>query len=241
MANAALLFFYGSDGNYVSKIYAARSYACDERVVRSMRDRAMEFTAGVSSNRKGASRARTETFDLGALPPTLAAQCRGLIESYHEIHGYGCLPNMLWRAELGDFIKAHACLRQILRKASTTRSAKVANKGFVEIATAILSLEILASDFASWSTMFPEAKSTANALLRMRSARMFLMEYYLYPPKHISPAILAALTPPSSEPAWHEASSPELASQKLALNYAKARQDEAKRESALAVPATGWV
>jgi hypothetical protein len=213
--------------------------------VRSMRDRAMEFTASVSENRKGPSRARTETFDLSALPPTLAAQCRGLIESYHEIHGYGCLPNMLWRAELGDFIKAHPCLRQILRKASTTRSAKVANKGFVEIATAILSLEILASDFASWSTMFPEARSTANALLRMRSTRMFLMEYYLYPPKHISPAILAALTPPpnrqSAEPTWHEASSPELASQKLALNYANARQDEAKRESAFVVSATGWV
>ena len=73
---------------------------------------------------------------------------------------------------------------------------------------------------------------------------MFLMEYYLYPPKHISPAILAALTPPNgqfTEPAWYEASSPELASQKLALNYANARQDEAKRESALAVPTTGWL
>ena len=212
--------------------------------VRSMRDRAMESTASVSSNRKGPSRARSETFDLGALPPTLAAQCRGLIESYHEIHGYACLPNMLWRAELGDFIKAHPCLRQILRKASTTRSAKVANKGFVEIATAILSLEILASDFASWSTMFPDARSTANALLRMRSSRMFLMEHYLYPPKHISPAILAALTPPSNaqfaDPAW-QAANPELASQKLALNYAKARQDEANRESALAVSATAWV
>ena len=212
--------------------------------VRSVRDTAMEFTASVSSKRKGPSRARSESFDLGALPPTLAAQCRGLIESYHEIHGYACLPNMLWRAELEDFIKAHPCLRQILRKASTTRSAKASNKGFIEIATAILSLEILASDFASWSKMFPEARSTANALLRMRSARMFLMEYYLYPPKHISPAILAALTPPNgqfTEPAWYEASSPELASQKLALNYANARQDEAKRESALAVPTTGWL
>src|ERR1700733_14092236 len=164
--------------------------------VRSVRDTTMEFSTSASGNGKGAARARTETFDLGALPPTLTAQCRGLIESYHDIHGYGCLPNMLWRAELGDFIKAHPFLRQILRKASTTRSAKVSNKGFVEIATAILSLEILASDFASWSTMFPEAKSMANALLRMRGPRMSLMEYYLYPPKHISPAVLAALTPP---------------------------------------------
>jgi hypothetical protein len=213
--------------------------------VRSMRDRTMEFTAGDSNNSNATSRGRTETFDLGALPPTLAAQCRSLIESYHEIHGYACLPNMLWRAELGDFIKRHPSLRQILRKASTTRSAKVANKGFVEIATAILSLEILASDFASWSTMFPEAKSMANALLRMRSARMFLMEHYLYPPKHISPAVLAALAPPqylqpAAEPGWPAGSSPELASQKLALNYANAKRDETKSEQAFALPETGW-
>jgi hypothetical protein len=212
----------------------------------------MEFTNSASSNKasssnKGVSRGRTESFDLGALPPTLVAQCRGLIESYHEIHGYGCLPNMLWRADLGDFIKKHPCLRQILRKASTTRSAKVANKGFVEIATAILSLEILASDFASWSTMFPEAKSMANALLRMRSARMFLMEHYLYPPKHINPAVLAALAPPQdlqpvlqpAGPGWPVTSSPELASQKLALNYANAKRDEIESEQAFALPATG--
>jgi hypothetical protein len=209
-----------------------------------MQDNTMEFRATVPGNSNGAARARAETLDLGALPPTLVAQCRGLIESYHDIHGYACLPNMLWRAELEDFIKKNPCLRQTLRKASTTRSAKVSNKGFVEIATAILSLEILASDFASWSTMFPEARSMANALLRMRSARMFLMEYYLYPPKHISPAILAALAPPPSQPAgepgWQGVSSPELASQRLALNYANALRDELKRESALALPASGW-
>jgi hypothetical protein len=217
--------------------------------VRSVRDTTMEFSASASGNSKGASRARTETFDLSALPPSLAAQCRGLIESYHEIHGYGCLPNMLWRAELEDFIKKHPCLRQILRKASTTRSAKIANKGFVEIATTILSLEILASDFASWSTMFPEAKSMANALLRMRSARIFLMEHYLYPPKHINPAVLAALAPPQDlqpalQPAghaWHAAApGPELASQKRALNYANAMRDEAKAEQAFALPASSW-
>ena len=194
----------------------------------------MEITASVPDNRHDAARAETEMLDLGALPPTLVAQCRGLIYSYHDIHGYTCLPDMLWRAELEGFIKRQACLRQILRKASTTRSAKAANNGFVEIATAILSLEILASDFASWSTMFPGAKSIANALLRTRSSRMFLMEYYLYPPKHISPAILAALAPPPVspplEPGWQRASGPELSSQRVALNYASAmREDLANR------------
>jgi hypothetical protein len=208
----------------------------------------MEITASVPDNRHDAARAETEMLDLGALPPTLVAQCRGLIYSYHDIHGYTCLPDMLWRAELEGFIKRQACLRQILRKASTTRSAKAANKGFVEIATAILSLEILASDFASWSTMFPEAKSIANALLRTRSSRMFLMEYYLYPPKHISPAILAALAPPTVspplDPGWQRASGPELSSQRVALNYASAmREDFANRPEFGAGPpsAPEWV
>ena len=207
----------------------------------------MEITASVPDNRHDAARAETEMLDLGALPPTLVAQCRGLIYSYHDIHGYTCLPDMLWRAELEGFIKRQACLRQILRKASTTRSAKAANKGFVEIATAILSLEILASDFASWSTMFPEAKSIANALLRTRSSRMFLMEYYLYPPKHISPAILAALAPPTVspplDPGWQRVSGPELSSQRVALNYASAmREDFANRSEFGAGPsAPEWV
>jgi hypothetical protein len=148
---------------------------------------------------------------------------------------------MLWKAQLGDFIMKHPHLRQILKKASTTRSAKISNKGFVEIATAILSLEILASDFASWSTMFPEAKSMANALLRMRGPRMSLMEYYLYPPKHISPAVLAALTPPPNRnlPAqeWHATSAPDLSGQKRTLNYAKAVREELHSRTAYANPA----
>jgi hypothetical protein len=201
----------------------------------------MEFTADVSNNGSTATLAKAEMINLGTLPEALAAQCQGLIESYHEIHGYACLPNMLWKAQLGDFIMKHPHLRRILKKASTTRSAKISNKGFVEIATAILSLEILASDFASWSTMFPEAKSMANALLRMRGPRMSLMEYYLYPPKHISPAVLAALTPPPNRnlPAqeWHATSAAELSGQKRTLNYAKAVREELQSRTAYANPA----
>ena len=210
-----------------------------------MRGVTMDLTAGAAVN--VASESEAAMLDLGSLPQTLYMQCRGLIESYHDIHGYACLPNMLWRAQLEGFIKKQPCLRQILRKASTTRSAKAANKGFVEIATAILSLEILASDFASWSAMFPEAKSIANALLRTRSSRMFLMEYYLYPPKHISPAILAALAPPlvppSADPGWQRETGPELSSQRVALNYANAMREDVAGKSGFAAerpPAAGW-
>ncbi len=136
--------------------------------------------------------------DLNFLPADLTAQCRNLIESYHDIHGYACLPDMLWRARLGPFIERHHEFRQRLRKASTTRSAKKSNRGFVEIATAILSLEILASSFAGWSALYPEAGARAIAVLKRQpgGSQTPLMDFYLYPPKYFSSAAIAKLTPP---------------------------------------------
>ena len=187
----------------------------------------MQFGADRSNiGGDAAGAAMTEPLDLSFLPPTLASQCQGLIESYHELHGYACLPDMLWKAQLGGFIEMHPRFRQTLKKASTTRSAKKSNQGFVEIATAILSLEILASDFARWSAIFPEAKLMAQTVLRgiARGSRTPLMECYLYPPKYISSAALAALALPpnrqSNGAETHHAANPELSGEKLALNYA---------------------
>ena len=143
---------------------------------------------------------QAENPDFSFLPKSLTVQCRSLIESYHELHGYACLPNMLWKSRLGPFIETHHELRQLLRKASTTRSAKKSNEGFVQIATTILSLEILASSFAGWSAIYPEAGSRAQVILKrnIRSPQMPLMEFYLYPPKYLSTAAVATLIPPAS-------------------------------------------
>jgi len=105
---------------------------------------------------------KVESVDLGFLPKSLTTQCRSLIESYHELHGYALLPNILWKAKLGPFIESHREFRQLLKKASTTRSAKKSNEGFVRIAMKILALEILASSFAGWSAIYPEAGSLAQ-------------------------------------------------------------------------------
>jgi hypothetical protein len=187
-----------------------------------------------------------ENCDLSFLPKSLTAQCRSLIESYHELHGYSCLPNILWKARLGPFIQAHPELRQLLKKASTTRSAKKSSEGFVRIATKILSLEILASSFAGWSAIYPEAGSMAHAVLRRnaRSPHMPLMEFYLYPPKYISAAAIAALVLPSnrhpSEADLYRSSNPELSGEKQALNYLNAiaqTSDERSLHTAGASPA----
>jgi hypothetical protein len=137
--------------------------------------------------------------DFGFLPQNLSSQCRSLIESYHDLHGYGCLPDILWKAGLGPFIETHREFRQLLRKASTTRSAKKSNDGFAQIATTLLSLEILTSNFAGWSTLYPQAASMAKSILKRhaRGSHAPLMESYLYPPKHISSAAIATLTPPT--------------------------------------------
>jgi hypothetical protein len=137
--------------------------------------------------------------DFGFLPQNLRSQCRSLIESYHGLHGYSCLPDILWKAGLGPFIETHREFRLLLRKASTTRSAKKSNDGFTQIATTLLSLEILASHFAGWSAIYPQAASTAKSILK-RHARISstpLMESYLYPPKYLSSAAIATLAAPT--------------------------------------------
>jgi hypothetical protein len=181
--------------------------------------------------------------DFGFLPGSLIVQCRSLIESYHELHGYACLPDILWKSRLGPFIETHLELRQLLRKASTTRSAKKSHEGFVRIATTILSLEILASSFAGWSAIYPEAGSKAHAILRrtMRSPQMPLMEFYLYPPKYLSSAAIATLIPPPNrqpgEAAPYRAPKTDLTGEKNALQ-ANAVQPTRESEPALVIPAS---
>jgi hypothetical protein len=189
----------------------------------------MEVVAEIANDAGHAILADTaENPDFGFLPKSLIQQCQSLIESYHELHGYACLPNILWKSRLGPFIESHQELRQLLRKASTTRSAKKSNEGFVRIATTILSLEILASSFAGWSAIYPLAGSRAQVILRRnsRSPQMPLMEFYLYPPKYLSSAAIATLIPPpgrqASDAEPFQAPKPEPAGENNALHYADA-------------------
>jgi len=175
---------------------------------------------------------KVENLDFSFLPTSLTVQCQRLIESYHELHGYASLPDILWKARLGPFIETHREFRQLLKKASTTRSAKKSNAGFVQIATTLLSLEILASSFAGWSAIYPQAASGANAILKRnaRSPHTPLLEFYLYPPKHISLAAIATLVPPAK---------PELVGEKVAsgyLNEIQRPRDGMFRRSAAASP-----
>jgi hypothetical protein len=199
----------------------------------------------VSNDARDAALADTvENPDFGFLPRSLTVQCQSLIESYHELHGYGCLPNILWKSRLGPFIETNRELRQLLRKASTTRSAKKSNEGFVRIATTILSLEILASSFAGWSAIYPQAGSRAQAILRrnMRSPQMPLLEFYLYPPKYLSSAAIATLIPPASrqpgEAELHHAPKPDLTNEKTVLQYVNAIQQTFEGGPALVAPAS---
>ena len=173
--------------------------AASSEILRFERDGALRIVANVTTCANDvALDGEVDDIDLNFLPADLTVQCRNLIESYHDVHGYACLPDMLWRARLGPFIETHHELRQLLRKASTTRSAKKSNQGFARIASTILSLEILASSFAGWSAIYPQAGSRAQAILRRhsRSPQMPLMEFYLYPPKYLSSAAIATLIPP---------------------------------------------
>jgi hypothetical protein len=115
------------------------------------------------------------------VPRDLAAKCHKLIESYHAIHGFGCLPDMLWHSNARDIIECHGNLTQIFKNASKSRRAKRANESLLLLATVVVSLEALARDFAGWGGRFPAAKREAKALLGdFPPQHLWLMDMYLY-------------------------------------------------------------
>ena len=86
--------------------------------------------------------------DFRFLPTELASRCSQLIEAHHGVKGYWNLPDLLWHEETREFIAKQANLQLVFRRASITRSEKKALKGYILIMTLLLSLEVLASDFA---------------------------------------------------------------------------------------------
>ena len=116
------------------------------------------------------------------VPRELAAKSRKLIESYHTIHGYGRLPDLLWHSGARDIIESNRDLARIFRNASKSRGAKRANDSLLLIATIIFSVEALARDFAGWGKRFPTAKREAQKLLGDAPAtHVWFMDMYLYP------------------------------------------------------------
>jgi hypothetical protein len=129
------------------------------------------------------------------LPNELAAKCRALIETFHEMLGYGCLPDMLWHSDARDIIECDRELAQLFKNASKSRCAKRANDSLLLIATVVLSLEALARDFAGWGKRFPIAKREAERLLGgcLLRERVWLMDMYLYPSLGVHRELASAL------------------------------------------------
>jgi hypothetical protein len=118
------------------------------------------------------------------------------------MYGYIGLPDMLWLSDARDIIECHRDLTQIFKKASKSRGAKRANDSFMLIATSIVSLEVLARDFAGWGSRFPTAKAEAEKLLGdyPQRQRIWLMDLYLYPPLGVRREFASALATSTQTP-----------------------------------------
>jgi hypothetical protein len=162
-------------------------------------DAAQAATRSARSSAREGPMADNESADLKFIPSALSSKCRQLIETYHDIHGYSCLPDRLWHPETRNFIECRKDFYKIFRRAAISKTARKANEGFVLIATTILALEVLSSNFSGWGQRCPLAKHRADALLAqfMPHASTWLMDMYLHPRNYISPAFNEALSPPS--------------------------------------------
>jgi len=131
------------------------------------------------------------------VPREVAVQCRKLVESYHAIHGCARLPDMLWHSDARDIVECDRDLTKIFKSASRSRGAKRADELFLLIATVIVSVEVLARDFAGWGKRFPAAKREAEVLLVdfPQRQRVWFMDKYLYPSLDIRRESVGALAP----------------------------------------------
>jgi len=177
------------------------------------------MSAGAKVGRRRLTDPVAKEHEFGFIPDELRAQCQKLVVSFHEMHGYACLPDMLWKAGLAELIDRHKALRDALQKASTARSARRANEFYVIIAAESLALEVLARDYGNWSGAVPTAKARALELLEAGApaARTWLIEHYLYPPRYDSPG--ARITLPSAPPGFGGSTG---AAQPAATGYAPA-------------------
>jgi hypothetical protein len=152
------------------------------------------FAMGMS---KRSGQGHSDELSIDFLPEALTRQCADLIDNYHSVHGYLRLPDMLWRSRHGPFIQRHAALSALLAHASKARRAKQSNESFRKIAITILALEILATSFAGWGGLFPEAAERARLLLGRdaNNAQPPLLDYYVYPAEHVASLAIATLAP----------------------------------------------
>ncbi|HKQ87664.1 MAG TPA: hypothetical protein VJS43_12955 [Candidatus Acidoferrales bacterium] len=161
-------------------------------------DWAFTVAIGVHPERGATSQATiSAAIDFRFLPTELTSKCSQLIEAHHGAKGYWNLPDLLWHEETREFIAQQANLQLVFRRASIARNPKKALRGYVLIMTVMLSLEVLASDFAGWGRRFPMAKRKASAVLNeyLPTARTRLLDYYLPHRGHQRPELVKLLTP----------------------------------------------
>jgi hypothetical protein len=174
--------------------------------------------------------------DLKFLPRVLTENCQRLVESYHAIHGYASLPDILWRAEVRDFVEMNSDLRVLYRKASITRSARKANASYVLIASALLSLEILATDFLGWGTRFPFAKRKAASLLaaHVPATRAQLRDVYLRQQNYVRPQVInTAIAPPPDLATSHAGAAANFDEDVVAPSSGQSREAASRRHDAM--------
>lgn len=151
---------------------------------------------GMKTASAGSTAFRRQAVEFAFLPASLVTKCDRLVRTYHSAIGNSRLADILWNEETRRFIAAHQHLQLALKKASRTRRARVANDCYLLIASVILSLEVLASDFAGWGTRCPRAKRRANDIVAefFPTSRTRLLDIYLPALSQLAPDVVRSIS-----------------------------------------------
>jgi hypothetical protein len=115
------------------------------------------------------------------LPEKLISKWVMGVKTKHEQNGWGSMPGILWNQETMVFFGMYPGLLAMLDQATKSWRPSKRHEYQTYLASIVLSIECLSSDFADWGTRYPDAKRKADKIVDTYFAnkRTRLLDVYM--------------------------------------------------------------
>ena len=94
------------------------------------------------------------------------------VRTKHEENGWGSMPGILEDQDTLVFFGMYQGLMKMLEQATKSWRPSKRHECQTFLASIVLSIKCLGSDFAGWGTRYPDAKQKADAILRADSGHV---------------------------------------------------------------------
>jgi hypothetical protein len=115
------------------------------------------------------------------LPEDLVAMWVMGVKAKHEQHGWGSMPGILWDQDTMVFIGCSNGLMEMLKAATKSWRPNTRHEAQTYLASIVLAIETLGSNFGGWGDRYPDAKRRADEILNtyFLASRTRLLDVYM--------------------------------------------------------------